>query len=332
MDKVYQVFVSSTFTDLQAERKQVSDTLAKSGFIPSGMELFPAADQQQLEFIKRVIDRCDYYVVIIGARYGSIDGDKSYTEKEYEYAVEKKIPILAFLHGDPSKIESGKADHEPDQIKRLEQFRRRLQTSRIVAFWQSANDLRTEVLTAVTNAVNLTPGIGWVRGDQAVDVKVLQEAEKLRIENDELKARLSNLEGAEISFPPHLSGPEDELDLQISYYEARDEKTAPAKLTPRVALENSVDDITKEISEGYISRHLATAYFRNAYPDSYSSKIIYRMSANSIRQLRFQLEALGLVKAESREGDSGKYIAWALTDKGRQYINNLYALPKKANS
>jgi len=55
MDKVYQVFVSSTFADLQDERKQVSDTLAKAGFIPAGMELFPATDQQQLEFIKRVI-------------------------------------------------------------------------------------------------------------------------------------------------------------------------------------------------------------------------------------------------------------------------------------
>ncbi len=39
MDKVYQVFISSTFSDLEGERKKVSDTLAKAGFIPSGMEL-----------------------------------------------------------------------------------------------------------------------------------------------------------------------------------------------------------------------------------------------------------------------------------------------------
>ena len=189
MDKVYQVFVSSTFSDLQDERKQVSDTLAKSGFIPAGMELFPATDEQQLAFIKRVIDRCDYYVVIVGARYGSLDGDKSFTEKEYEYALEKKIPILAFIHQNPGKIEFDKAESDPDQIRRLDSFRARLATSRIVAFWNNVSDLRTEVLTAVTNAVNLAPGAGWVRGDQAIDPKILQEMERLRVGFESHEAR-----------------------------------------------------------------------------------------------------------------------------------------------
>src|SRR6266849_1019042 len=99
MDKVYQVFVSSTYSDLQVERKHVSETLAKAGYIPAGMELFPATDQQQLEFIKRVIDRCDYYVVIVGGRYGSLADEKiSFTEMEYEYARQRGIPVLAFLH------------------------------------------------------------------------------------------------------------------------------------------------------------------------------------------------------------------------------------------
>src|SRR6266705_2980965 len=72
IEKVYQVFVSSTYADLADERRRVSETLAKAGFISAGMELFPATDQQQLSFIQRVIDRCDYYVVIIGGRYGSL--------------------------------------------------------------------------------------------------------------------------------------------------------------------------------------------------------------------------------------------------------------------
>jgi len=73
MDKFYQVFVSSTFDDLKDERQQVTNTLAKAGYVAAGMELFPAADQQQLEYIKRVIDRSDYYVVIVGGRYGSLE-------------------------------------------------------------------------------------------------------------------------------------------------------------------------------------------------------------------------------------------------------------------
>src|SRR5215467_13405024 len=124
MDKVFQVFVSSTFSDLKDERQRVSNTLAKAGYIPAGMELFPATDQQQLEFIKRVIDRCDYYVVIVGGRYGSLaDDNVSYTEKEFEYAASKGIPVLAFLHGKPQKIEVGKTDQSELQAKRLKSFR-----------------------------------------------------------------------------------------------------------------------------------------------------------------------------------------------------------------
>jgi hypothetical protein len=116
MDKVYQVFISSTFSDLEDERRQVSNTLAKAGYLVAGMELFPASDQQQLDFIKRVIDRSDYYVVIIGARYGSLADDKlSFTEHEFEYARSRGIPVLAFLHKHPDRIEVRKTDQEPDK-------------------------------------------------------------------------------------------------------------------------------------------------------------------------------------------------------------------------
>jgi hypothetical protein len=43
--------------------------------IPAGMELFPAIDEEQLEFIKRVINDSDYYIPIIGGRYGPISSD-----------------------------------------------------------------------------------------------------------------------------------------------------------------------------------------------------------------------------------------------------------------
>ena len=63
------------------------------------MELFPASDDDKWTLIKRVIDDCDYYVVVIGGRYGSIDPERgvSYTEMEFDYAVETKKPVMAFL-------------------------------------------------------------------------------------------------------------------------------------------------------------------------------------------------------------------------------------------
>ena len=40
--------------------------------MPAGMELFPAANDDQWNWIKRVIEESDYYVVILAGRYGSV--------------------------------------------------------------------------------------------------------------------------------------------------------------------------------------------------------------------------------------------------------------------
>jgi len=44
MNKKYQVFVSSTYKDLKEERMAVTHLLLKMGFIPVGMEQFPASN------------------------------------------------------------------------------------------------------------------------------------------------------------------------------------------------------------------------------------------------------------------------------------------------
>jgi hypothetical protein len=101
MNKKYQVFISSTFTDLAQERQSAMRAVLDLGHIPSGMEIFTAADVEQFKYITKVIDECDYYVLIIGARYGSVDAaGVSFTEKEYDYAVGQKKTVLAFIHGD----------------------------------------------------------------------------------------------------------------------------------------------------------------------------------------------------------------------------------------
>jgi hypothetical protein len=108
MDKKYQIFVSSTFSDLVEERQAVSRAILDMGHIPAGMEMFPAADIEQLTYIWKVIDECDYYVLIIGARYGSLDEDGvSYTQREFQYAVETDKTVLAFLHKDMDSVPLG---------------------------------------------------------------------------------------------------------------------------------------------------------------------------------------------------------------------------------
>ena len=112
MDKRYQVFLSSTYDDLKEERVEVMQALLELDCMPAGMKLFPAATEEQWAWIKRVIDESDYYVVIIGGRYGSIHEESgySYTEMEYRYACEAGKPVIAFLHESPQSIPFGKTE------------------------------------------------------------------------------------------------------------------------------------------------------------------------------------------------------------------------------
>lgn len=189
MEKRYQIFISSTFSDLKDERNKVMQTIMSLDCIPAGMELFPAMDEDQFEFIKRIIDDCDYYILIVGARYGSMDENGiSYTEKEYEYAVSKNIPVMAFLHNDISSLPMNKADLDEKLRKKLEKFRKRVEQGRLVKYWNNADELNAKVAISLPQTIKMFPRTGWVKANLMSNSESLQEINELRKENEELRA------------------------------------------------------------------------------------------------------------------------------------------------
>src|SRR5271166_2665644 len=122
------------------------------------MELFPAADEQQLDFIKRVINDCDYYLLIIGGRYGSVDETGiSYTEQEYDYAVGRGLWVIALLHENPSKISLENSEPEAAGREKLQNFRDKVSKGRLVKFWKSAAELPGLVSINLAHAMNAHP-------------------------------------------------------------------------------------------------------------------------------------------------------------------------------
>jgi hypothetical protein len=196
----HQVFVSSTFVDLQDERRKISEALLKIDCIPAGMELFPATDEEQFAFIKRIIDACDYYIVIIGGRYGTLTKEGiSFTEKEYRYARDQGIPVLAFLRDNPENITVGKTDLDPMLREKLLALRTELQSNRLVSGWSSPDDLVTKIVMAIVNARGAHPRPGWVRGDAAASNAILTEINEANRTIASLKERLATVENDELT-------------------------------------------------------------------------------------------------------------------------------------
>ena len=154
MDKKYQVFISSTYADLIDERKKVLDILLMADCIPAGMEAFVATDVEQFEVIKKVIDLCDYYVLIIGKRYGSIHPDTgiSYTEMEYDYAINQGIPVLVFALDESVDLPEDKKETDPDKIDKLRAFRDKAMTNRLASIWKSADELTGKLAVSIMKA------------------------------------------------------------------------------------------------------------------------------------------------------------------------------------
>ena len=203
MDKKYQVFISSTYEDLREERDKVRDAILSMYHFPVGMELFGAASAEQWEIIKETIDTSDYYVLIVGQRYGTVipDGpDKgiSYTEKEFRYAKGKGIPILAFLIDDSVPVKA--AYVEKKHIKEFDKFKATVKKGRTVTWWNNADELAQKVTAALHKEIERNPPRqGWIRVDdflmdhnvntdyKSLIVKLNYEKQSLSDEFEELK-------------------------------------------------------------------------------------------------------------------------------------------------
>jgi len=166
--KKYQIFISSTYTDLIEARGKIIENVLNLYHFPIGMEMFSADNDGQWQVIKETIDQSDYYVVVIGGRYGSetVDGI-SFTEKEYDYATNKGIPVLAFIRDNNVPTLPKERDSEPEKIKKLEKFIQKVQSNKMCDFWNNVDDLGSKVAIALTKMFEKKPALGWIRADSS---------------------------------------------------------------------------------------------------------------------------------------------------------------------
>jgi hypothetical protein len=331
MNKKYQIFISSTFSDLVQERQATIRTVLDLGHIPSGMEIFAAADIEQFEYIKKVIDECDYYVLIIGARYGSVDeAGVSFTEKEYDYAVEQKKTVLAFIHGDPGSVAVNKADTDPSLAAKLSAFREKVSKGRLVSFWKAPEELTYRVTIALSKAFGEMPGLGWIRGNVAASEELLAQinnlrnlVDQLRTENDDLRERTKpRLDG--------LAGLNETFRVRYKYYlragySSGDRRQGAVVLTWAQIFAACGPSLFRPIAPTIIGATIKSYLIENGgisreldYPELFES---------DVDQIKIQLVALGLVQIQAAEATGGGVQEFAsLTPRGHQQLLELLAV------
>lgn len=342
MEKRYQVFVSSTFRDLEHERQEVMHALLELDCIPSGMELFPAANESQWNLIKKVIDDCDYYILILAGRYGSIGPDGiSYTEMEYRYALDSGKPTIAFLHRDPGKVIADKSESTDEGKAKLKAFRDSVE-KKLCKHWDSPQELGSVVSRSLIQLIKSTPAVGWVRANELADREATMELLQLRRKVEELQTELAR---SRISAPKGAEGlaqGDEEHSVRYSFRatppgEFRSTSWSAtftptwnelfASIAPLMIQEATEPALQNALSSlaGNMNIERLQADKRLA-SHSISS---FRIGQDDFQTIKVQLRALGLIARSEKirsVKDSDTY--WTLTPYGDEIMTQLRAIRK----
>ena len=335
LDRRHQVFVSSTYKDLVDERAEVMQVLLELDCMPAGMELFPAADETQLRYIKRIIDESDYYLVISAGKYGSISQEHglSYTELEYRYAIEMNKPIIGFIREDIGQLASNDTETEPHRRQQLAEFHELLK-KKLCKFYTSPQDLGSKVSRAITQLRKQHPSAGWIRAEALEHFADPSDLLRLTQENERLKSRVElsdYVAGLDLEI---LSSGDELFQVEFEYYVSND------------AVEPLITCVGQQmLSWNEIFRLMGPVWAENLLPFEWrvdgladfvkrislsaleakhtlSNVEFGRLTTSTNQSIYIQFLALGLIEY-ARETDE-----IALTNKGARLLFQLLALQK----
>ncbi|MGE6577408.1 DUF4062 domain-containing protein [Paenibacillus xylanexedens] len=343
MKKKLQVFISSTYIDLIEERQSAVQAVLDAGHIPAGMELFKAGNRTQLETIYKWINDSDVYMLILGGRYGSIEDNsqKSYTQLEYEYAINVGKPIFAVILNDSflnakTEILGEKLVFEMDNKQKYNDFKN-VVMSRIIRRANDSKDIMLAIHTTLNEFLEENDLIGWVRGDEAdKSVSLLTQINELNLRNQSLEENnrflKEELNQYKISFDESLAFEGLEILIEGSYQERHVNRSGTYSYEKR--------DIHKNITWDdmfllWAPRLLQTLNATKAQKELEGALKDYMgrnfsINDNQFNNIKIQYHALGLInvyEARTTSGGTAEFIS--LLSKGKNYLIRNSAIKKQ---
>jgi len=345
MDKRYQVFVSSTYEDLREERQEIMQALLELDCIPAGMELFPATNEDQWTLIRKVIEDCDYYIVVIGGRYGSVGPlGISYTQMEYEYAVAQNKPVIAFLHKDPGTLPAKRVEKSEQGKEKLDEFRA-LAQQKMCKFWTTPADLGSAVSRSLIKLIKANPAVGWVKADLLPEKSATEEILRLRQQIEDLQNQLADSQQASTIGIEHLAQGDDIVEISYAFGAFKTSEWRPdvtykasfqttwnhifSAISP-LLIDEAPDNTLKKGLNSFIEAEQLNYLHSNRKLDGFVLKN-FEMNDDVFNTIKVQFLALRLMaKSTKRKTRSvnDKSAYWMLTPAGEAAMVTLRAIRK----
>ncbi len=161
MDRKYQVFISSTYMDLKEIRAFTYMSILEMGHIPVGLDIFNVQKNYTTEkYTAKYIDTCEFVVMIIGERYGSISlTDRSYVEEEYVYSLSKSKSVLCFLKSNYNKVDDEK----------YQKFVKRILNNQLVVLWDDIDDFKNKFVQSISKFLaSFSPSTYWIKSSKII--------------------------------------------------------------------------------------------------------------------------------------------------------------------
>jgi tetratricopeptide (TPR) repeat protein len=199
MSASFNVFVCSTFDDLEQEREGVLDAIRRVQQRHNAMEFFGARPGRPIDVCLDEVRKSDLLVVIVGEKYGSLAPGMgiSYSQAEYEEGVRLEKDCLVYLRDDGVPILAKYVEQDPDKLKLLKAWKEALNANHTVAKFPDWPRLAIQVAADLGNFL-LVRATAEARGVAEAPLR-------------EVLKRLGETEVPEAEIPERLAKAADEL-------------------------------------------------------------------------------------------------------------------------
>lgn len=268
MNKKYQIFVSSTYKDLKQERQVAIDSIIKLRHIPAGMELFSATGENQFEMIKPIIYESDYYLLIVAGKYGTVceDTGLSYTEMEYDFAVENQKRVIAFVHDDPENLPSSDRESTDKMQRKLKKFRQKVMSNKMVKMWHDKVDLYQSIPISISTVIEMYPAnTCWMHVNENDAYTPLGDYKPLKKElvvpiKENIELYYNNLEKTVLQ----IAESTESICLKVDISEKRTESNSDAFSGCSIRMPSDIKDWARYVLNDY---HLSLDCYLEANED-----------------------------------------------------------------